>query len=368
MTKTLDFAVALFATALALRAQACIAPSTHATTTGHTSSPLPGIGYRGRAQVLVGAVHLQAIVGKSIDELWLRRDSGTPETLVGGTSTLRVRISETPTAPERAARTFALNHGPSPVDVFQGTLVVPASPPPGSDPWAADQTVRVAFASPFLYGSGNLCIEIECTGAEGASPFWPVEGIREALAGSVGVLGSHCSRSTELVGTRMASANAETLTIGATAEISTGGRYGSFAALLFGTEIPGGIDLSGIGMSGCTLFVQPSATFATTLSARPNVVPAWETAFASFRFAVPFDATLLSGTFVTQVANLEIGATFSNPLGVTLSEGLRLSLAASAPTLAMATVESPQVDAPAALPGEGNVVNQRAPVLKLLYH
>lgn len=89
---------------------------------------------------------------------------------------------------------------------------------------------------------------------------------------------------------------------------------------------------------------------------------------AAIEIPIPFTPTLLSGTFAAQAVNLETGSQTSNPLGVTLSQGLRVTLASTIPTLGMALVDSPPIDPPAPLPTEGTVINNRAPVLKLLYH
>lgn len=162
--------------------------------------------------------------------------------------------------------------------------------------------------------------------------------------------------------------NAETLVVGATTRISAAGRFGTFSALMLGNEIPGGIDLGALGMSGCTWYVQPVATVMASLTARPAITPAWGIAFTSLTLPIPFDTALLGGSVVAQAANVELGGQFSNLLGVTLSEGLRLTIASATPSLGMAMVECPHADSPAPLPTEGVVVNNRAPVIKLLYH
>ena len=121
-------------------------------------------------------------------------------------------------------------------------------------------------------------------------------------------------------------------------------------------------------MTGCTLQLQPVVSISTLLLARPNTSPNWDIAGATIGLEIPFTPTLLSGTFAAQAVNLETGSQTSNPLGVTLSQGLRVTLASTIPTLGMALVDSPPIDPPAPLPTEGTVINNRAPVLKLLYH
>ena len=368
MIKSKCTVVAFLATSFSVCAQSLVVPAVHGATDGDSSAPLAGISYRGREQVVIGPAHLMAMRGKVIDGLWLRRDSSRLDTLLGGTTSLQVRISETSIAPERAAPVFASNHGPVIVVAYQGPVSVPASPPAGSDLWAVDQTIRIAFTAPVSYGGGNLCVEIECASSDGASSKWPIDCAREAVASRIVTLGAHCSTSAELVGTRMLTANPDALAIGATTALSVGGRYGTVAALMLGVEIAGGLDLTSIGMTGCTWYVQPAATFTSILAARPSLTPPWETAFTNFQFTIPFDSSLLSGTFVVQAADVEVGSQYSNPLGVALSEGLRLTLAPAAPSLGMTTVESLHVDDPAPLPTEGIVINNRAPVLKLFYH
>lgn len=354
---------------LAAPAQSLVVPAAQASTDGASSGALAGITKRARQQVLVDASHLQAASGHAFDALWFRRDANGATALTGGTADLTITLSETSRVPAAASASFAQNHGFAPVVVFSGPLQVPASPEVILDPWAQDQTLRLPFSTPFPCGTANLCIEIVANGTGFATPRWPVDCALENLSGSTVSLGQHCSSVPELPGTESLFTNAMQLTIGATAVFSALGRVDTPAILLIGFELgSAGLDLSAAGMTGCTLWLQPAASLASVFAGQPALTPRWEMGGARFTLPVPFQPSLLGGTFATQALDLETGSAQSNPLGIALSQGLRCTLAAQAPSLGMAMVETPPVDAPAMLPTEGVVVTNRAPVLKLLYH
>ena len=349
-------------------AQSIVVPAALATSDGASSGALAGVSFRGRQQVLIDASLLGGASSHNLDALWFRRDAGHRDSLAAGTAGWSIRIGETTVAPTRAQRGFQSNFETNVTTCFQGTVSLPASPAPGADPWAIDQTLRIPFTVPVPYSGGHLCIELESTSALVMSSRWPVDCASESLDGAALPIGIHCSALAEIPAQYALTTNANLLAIGATVRFAVMGRFGTPAALVIGQELNGGIDLDGIGMTGCRLYVQSSAVLNSILTDRPNVVPAWEAAGCTFEFAIPFSSSLLSGTFAAQSVNLETGSQTSNPLGVTLSQGLRCTLASSPPTLGMAMVDCPPIDLPAPLPTEGIVINNRAPVLKLFYH
>ncbi len=80
------------------------------------------------------------------------------------------------------------------------------------------------------------------------------------------------------------------------------------------TSIPGGIDLTGIGMDGCSLYAMLDTLVSFGLTG----------AVTSYGFLVPNSSTLIGVNFAAQAATLPPGAT---PLSLLSSNGLELLLA-----------------------------------------
>src|SRR5262249_24424209 len=116
-----------------------------------STGEIAGLATPMRQQFIVSAAHLQGLVGRQIDAIWLRRDPGYAGALDGGVADLAVTLSMTDTAPESPSEVFDTNHGTGKSIVFRGRIVVPASQAPGTDLWAVDQTIRLTFAVPFAY-------------------------------------------------------------------------------------------------------------------------------------------------------------------------------------------------------------------------
>lgn len=369
MNSSTSLALLGLLSALPAQVHSLVVPAKCTTTDGASLGAVAGITKRARQQVLVDTSHLVLARASTWDALWFRRDANGASTLSAGLANLAITISETVRVPAQASPAFDQNHGASRVTVFSGQVQVPASPPQITDPWAVDQSLRIPFGTPFLYAAGNVCIEIVALGAGFASSEWPIDCTFEDVAGTTASLGQHCSAAPGLPPGESLFANPLQLVLGASAVFTALGRVDTPAILLLGFELGGsGLDLSGAGMTGCTLWLQPVGALASVHAGQPATTPRWEFAAAKFTLPVPFQFSLLAGTFTTQAVTLETGANQSNPLGITLSQGLRCTLAAQPPSLGMAMVETPPVDAPLALPAEGVVVTNRAPVFRVLYH
>lgn len=361
--------VALLAAFVApLGAQSLTVPTAYDASDAPSLALMAGITKRSRTQILIEAQHLVTLRGKTIDELWFRRDVNTDEVLEPGAANVRIVISETPVHPRSAARDFAANHGLVVQSVFDGTVSVSASPVITAASWSQDQTVRLVFQTPFPYSGQNLCIDCSSPQGMGCSSKWPIDAAYVNLGGSAVKIGAHCAGFwAPALSTLLADENS--LAIGATARFSGFGRFGTSGYLLVGSLLgSNAIDLSAFGMTNCVLQVDPILTLTSAFLARWQGAPTEAPGATNFEIGIPYNLALLGGGFATQLMNLETGAQQSNPLGVTLSAALQVTLAATASPLGMAMVEGAPVNATDPLPAEGVVITNRAPVLRFVYH
>ena len=113
-------AAALWTTASAAPAQApqhLTVPATHTTTDAPSQLWIPGANNPVRQQTIVGATHLQAVLGHAILAIELRRTAKN-RAFPGGTANLTVILSTSPRQPLAIARTFADNVGGDAVVVW----------------------------------------------------------------------------------------------------------------------------------------------------------------------------------------------------------------------------------------------------------
>jgi hypothetical protein len=356
------FRIAGLAIVAGLPAQHVI-PADRAVVDGTAAGDIAGFGAPQRSQILIAASHLDALRGRTLHELWLRRDRDVPLALSGGTTRLRITLSTTTREPSAPASTFAANHGANTTTVFDAIATVPNSPQPtavGYDAWAAENSIRVPFTSPFPYAGGTLCVDLVGTPIEGAR-YWPVDQEAAVQDGTATALGAACGRDLR---PQTATAFPSSLRTGGTASLMAFGRAGTSAVLMFGAPLPGaGIDLGVIGLVGCTLHVQPSVSLPQAFEP-----PAFPSGPAHLRthLPIPASASLAGASFVFQVCASEWTLApheWSNGLGLTLSNGVVATLAATPPTLGIARISAPATNV-ATPPTSGFVEVDRGPVLR----
>ncbi|MGH7149541.1 MAG: hypothetical protein ACREIU_02525 [Planctomycetota bacterium] len=86
--------------------------------------------------------------------------------LVGRTLTVALSLSTTAAAPDGLSSTFASNVGPDATVVFSGTLALPsAAAAPGPSPFSW----TIPFQHGFLYGGGNLLLDLTISATTGGS-------------------------------------------------------------------------------------------------------------------------------------------------------------------------------------------------------
>lgn len=349
-----------------------VVPASYRTSDARSLGWFPGAPRHLRQQILVGAAHLTKLRGKTIHELWLRRDASDPVALQGGAVDVRVWLStSTSLDPARPSARFDANHGRDRALVLQGRVPVPNSPAPGPgyDPWAPANVVRLVLARPFRYGGGTLSIDWVGAAAPGkAFRFWPLDYHDEAVAGVVRRTGTSCTR-VPFGSPYTADADARSLVPGATALFTAVARPRTTGYLLLGTRLLAGaqgISLAPFGAPACRLYVDPAATLTTSFG------PALEQgapAHGVVRVSLPGNPTLLGASVVAQWAVTEWRAYppsgWTNRAGLTTSNLVQATLAARSAQLDLATVTR-SVTRPPVLPVEGTVRVGRGPVLRLV--
>jgi hypothetical protein len=146
---------------LAQAPQHAVVPAVYASNDAISYGWIAGASRDVRQQTLVGASHLQALLGRELLALELRR-TAADETYQGGTAHLTVVLSTSPNEPLRTSPTYYANVGPDAVQVHSGPVTLPTSPPAlgPTVPWSAQNTVRIQFSTPFVYRGGTLCIDV----------------------------------------------------------------------------------------------------------------------------------------------------------------------------------------------------------------
>lgn len=144
-------------------AQTLVSPNDRALFEGSSSTSYPLGRHDGRFQ------QIHADVGtalQTISEHWYRRDAISERGDVPGfQAELEVVLSAAAVAPDAASRTFAQNHGPSPVAVLPRTLLsFPQTHRPGTDPAPAFEH-RIPYSMPFVLPAGApLCVDVTVHG------------------------------------------------------------------------------------------------------------------------------------------------------------------------------------------------------------
>lgn len=333
---------------LGLAAQGTVTvPASYASTDAASRLWVAGFSADLRQQTIVGASHLQALLGRDLIAVRFRRDAD-PAAFAGGSANLVVQIGTTATAPLAASQSFAANL-PQPTQVFAGSIAVPASPPaPGPNAnWDAQHSVRIPFSAPFRYLGGSLVLDISGT-VDPTAPveWWPADAAFDPLTGSVHSVGTGCGVHANAAG-EWASVAASTLLAGGTAQLSARGTEQGLALLFLGAPAqPQGMPLEWLvpgALPGCHVHLPlPAALLVTTFA---NVPFAGEGGVAIQFVRIPNQPWVLGASFGTQWVDVQQQFATSNAVDFTI--------AAAMPSLDLAVVRG--------VPGEPNgivLVNQ----------
>ncbi len=210
-------------------------------------------------------------------------------------------------------------------------------------------------------------MDIETSNLGGAiSEPWFVDFETDNGDGITAQYGQSCSQFKDIDG-HSASAVSRSLRIGSTAEVRGFGRPGATPMLLLGvTPYFSGIDLGFIGAPGCKKYVDHLLQF--WLQYNPPL-PQLDRAWVYFTAKIPNDNSLLGITAYMQFADNETALPpnqWTNPIGLTTTNGVTLQMSAMQPTLGIATVTSG--DGPAGVvPTKGLVDVGSGPILRILY-
>jgi hypothetical protein len=313
-----------------------------------------------RQQTLVGGSHLAALQNRLIQAIELRRHAA-PEAYLPGTATLTVTLSVSPNSPLTCSNRFADNPGPNAVQVFTGPVAFPASPATGGSgspvAWTAANTIRIAFAQPFLYTQGTLCVDVVGAPIPGQEAnWWMADAIEEVLPGAQAVeVGAGCGvyggpqRRWSQVATR-------SLVPSGRGIFRAEGPANGLALAVFGAAAPQPIPLSffGIPTPNCNCHLDPALTLAAVLAVfEPETHPLSTIgASAEVLLQIPASSVAFGLQMTTQWFDLTQLAT-SNAISWTVANAI--------PTIDMALVEGhPAGDV-------GNATTWLAPVLRFEY-
>jgi hypothetical protein len=312
-------------------------------------SPFPA-----RRQLLIYAAHLTAARNRTLKGLRVRRNGGDRDTLPAGYFYLEVSLSENTRSAAAADVRFAANRGSNPVQVFRGRFDLPESPAPRVTPapWATPFSVRLPFATAYVYGGGTLCVE---TVTSTAGPWWPLDGLRQNSAGKVLAYGNSCIP--RLSG-HPAGADAASQNLGSSAVVFLRGtRTQGSGLLLLGLDnktigaAPLPLDLASFGAPGCSLLLNPMVMAPIALAERPG-----GQGHVAVAIAVPYDVRLPGVSYYTQWLLREPG---HNSLGLTFSNGVAATIGPYKPPLGITWIESTDLAA-----ATGRILAGRTPVLR----
>jgi hypothetical protein len=362
-TSIASLTLALATTTLAAQNHQVV-PTAYDTTDAMSYEWVAGASHSQRQQTLIGPSHLAALVNKHIQALELRR-TAVDETYLAGAADLTVTLSTAPHTPERCSNRFADNVGqsPLPLQVFSGTVAIPASPAvTGSTVhWTPANTIRIAFTQPFLYAGGTLCIDITGQPISGQKTWWMADAIEEVILGTAVVeLGDGCGgyggpkRQWSHIAER-------SLVPGGHAIFRAEGTPSGLAIAMFGAQATAplfpqypALSQWGIPTPNCVSYLNPFAILATVpavFDPQTNQSTSYS-AIAEVFVHLPADPAWCGFQLTTQW--FDLGQLAS-------SNGLLWTVGSTVPTLGMALCEgNPQLP-------NGNVTTYLAHVMRFEY-
>lgn len=338
--------------------QHLVVPAAFATTDAVSYNWLAGASSDLRQQTIVGASHLQALLGRELRALELRR-SAANEVYHGGVANLTVVLSTARHEPLRCDSAFAGNIGPDATQVWSGQVAFPTSPIPAGPQvgWTINNVVRIPFQTPFVYTGGTLCIDIVGQPIAGqTADWWMPDAEFEDVRGTVVDLGGGCGAYGGTTHT-WSHAASRTLLPGAYARFWAYGPRNGLAVAAFGFGSPTPIPLASLGVNapGCSMQLQPNLVLASVVTLfEPEVHPHLlaYAGNAEVRVRIPPEPWVFGLTLTTQW--LEVGQPAT-------SNAIRWTVAGALPTLDMALIEGVPAEA------RGEVSVHLAHVLRFEY-
>jgi len=326
---------ALAATSCVVAQQHVVVPTSNALNDGNRFCAIAGAVDPFRHQILVGAGHLTAVAGKTIQALEFRR-SAANETYSGGAVNLTVELSISPNTPLDCSELFAANSGAQTTQVFAGTVAVPTSPPTTSTSiaWTSSNTVRVAFSTPFVYPGGTLCIDIVGQPIPGQNlDWWMADANHEAIASSVTQLGVGCGSYGDGNGT-WSWVEKNSLVAGGFARMNAVGTPYGLAVAAIGDGTTNGVPLHLLGIgspSSCNVHLSTLILLEPRVfMPEPSPFPSTAGGTANFDLKIPGIPAALGARFTTQWLDFS---------GEWMSNAIEWTVAPSLPALNMAFVE-----------------------------
>ncbi len=294
---------------------------------------LPGAGQALRQQTLVGPSHLTALLGRQLTALEFRRNADQ-DAYAGGAADWRVVLSTSAREPLTASTQFVDNAGSDAMLVYQGRVTLPASPAPTGPTvaWSAINVVRIAFQQPFVYRGGTLCVDITGSLIAGqVAGWWLADTAFEDISGTAVDIGPGCGPRTNALG-QWSFASPRSLLAGSRAELTAYGPPGSLGLALLGDSAVAPIELTSLGLPspGCFAHLASASSIALapfTPETHPLLVA--RGGRAEWSIPIPNETWVLGAQTVAQWLELS---------QLQASNAIRLTVAASRPTLDMALV------------------------------
>jgi len=311
-----------------------------------------------RQQTLIGASHLQSLVGRELLGFELRRNAAN-EVYQGGITNLTVHLSTSPNAPLACDDAFAGNIGADVQQVFHGQVTLPTSPVSTgpSVAWTANNVVRIMFQSPFVYAGGTLCLDVIGQPIAGQQAnWWMADAEFEDIRGTATRVGDGCGTFGGPNGTWSFVAE-RTLLPGAHARFEARGTANGIALAVFGAASAVPIPLAALGVNapGCSMHLDPGLILSTVVAIfQPPVHPLLPASggIAEASVRIPSSPCMFCLTLTTQWLDLGQPAT---------SDAWRWSVANTIPALDMALVDGHPAEA------TGNVCVHHAHVVRFEY-
>lgn len=215
-----------------------------------------------RQQTLIGPSHLAGMYGHVLTAIELRRTAAN-ETYVGGSTQWTVHLSHAPHEPIEASNVYAANVGVDAVQVFQGEVTLPTSPPAlgPSVAWTTENTIRIQFDTPFLYLGGTLCVDVVGEPVSGQNAnWWMADAAFEQVAGTTLDLGGGCG---SYGGPQHQWSNiaSRSLVLGGYARFFAFGNPSATAVIVFGERSPVPVPLWWLGFPSAPECMVHLATF-----------------------------------------------------------------------------------------------------------
>ena len=327
---------ALCAVSLAAQTpQHLVVPAAYTNTDAVSYQWIAGASRDVRQQTLIGANHLTSLVGHVLLAVELRRTAAN-EVYQGGTADLTVHLSTSPNEPLSCSPSFAANTGPDEVQVWTGAVTLPTSPIDvgPSVAWSANNTVRIAFSTPFAYLGGTLCVDVIGHPVSGQNAdWWMADAMFEDIKGTVTDLGGGCGPYGGAQ-SKWSYVSPRTLLAGAQARFFAYGAPWTIGVAVFGDGMTTGIPMSMIGFPSppaCELHLSSIVVMSPVIfEPDPNPLLASRGGLGDVRLGFVNDGSFLGLTFTTQWLEIDQWQT---------SNAIEWTSSAAVPQLGMALVE-----------------------------